>query len=437
MMDWYMAGLFLVGTVLILMSTSLPVAFAFILTNIVGVMVFIGPEAGLKQLVANATTAVSSFSLVTVPLFVLMGEIFFHTGIATRVFDVLDKIMGRVKGRLAYLTIGGGTLFATLSGSSMANTAMLGATLLPEMKRRGYKDHLALGPIVACGGLAAIIPPSSLAVLLGSLARLDIGGLLIAAIIPGIILAVLYVFVVFVSVRIDPEAAPSYAHEKVSLPRSLLLIVANLLPMGIVVFMVIGLILLGVATPTESAAFGVLGVLIVSAMFRALTWTALKRALLNSVKVSGMVFLIIMASSTFSQLLALSGASAGLIRWSTSLDVAPIVVILVMLLVLLFLGMLMESVSIMMLTIPIFFPLAQVFGFDLIWFAILMLIALEMSLATPPFGLCLFVLLGVAPRGTTLWQVSLAALPYVLCTLLLIGLIIIYPDLTSILAPSR
>lgn len=433
MMEWYISGAILLGIIVTLMGLSVPVALAFLLTNILGMLIFIGSEAGLKQLVANATISITSFTLVSVPLFILMGELFFHTGIATRVFDVFDKFLGNVRGRLSYMTIGGGTLFATLSGSSMANTAMLGTTLLPEMAARGYKRHVTMGPIIAVGGLAILIPPSALAVLLGSLARVNIGSLLIAGIVPGLLLAALYTLVVFVSVRLDPQAAPHYAVEKVPLRAKLRLLVTDLLPMGIVVFMVVGLIVLGIATPTESAAFGVLGVLCVAALFRALTFAALMKALIASARVSGMVFLIILASTTFAELLAMSGASIGLIRWVSGLDVSPYVVLTMMVLILLALGMLMESVSIMMLTVPVFFPLIIALGFDPIWFAVIFLLALEIGQMTPPFGMGLFIMLGVAPRGTTLGQVGWAVLPYVLCILFVIVLLIVFPWLTRFL----
>lgn len=432
-MEWYAAGGLLLGSVLIFMALSIPVAFAFLLTNLIGVLIFIGGSGGVEQLVANSTDTVTNFALIAIPLFVLMGELFFHTGIATKVFDVFDKLLGAIPGRLSYLTIGGGTLFAALSGSSMANTALLGSTLLPEMIRRGYKSHVSMGPIIATGSLAILIPPSALGVLLGSLARINIGSLLLAGIVPALLLATMYVVVVFVTVGFDQKAAPRYASERVSLWTMLQLIVTNLMPMGIVIFMVIGFIILGIATPTESAAFGVLGVTVVAALFRALTWRAVTKSLIGAARISGMVFLIILGSTTFSQLLALTGASAGLINWVATLKVSSYLILIAMIIIILFLGMLMESVSIMMLTVPVFFPLARTLGFDPIWFGTLMLISLEVGLATPPFGMGLFVLLGVAPRGTTLIQVSRAVLPYTICSIVLIFLLILFPVLTRLL----
>ena len=432
-MAWFEAGGLLMGLVVGFMLLGMPVAFAFLGVSVIGVTLYMGFETGLKQLSANATNAVTVFVLVPLPLFLLMGELFFRTGLAARVFDAFDRLFGRLPGRLSYLTVAGGTTFAALTGASMASTAMLGALMLPEMAKRGYKKHLAMGPIIGTGGLAMIIPPSGLAVLLGSIARIDIGKLLIAGVLPGLLLAVMYVAVIYVQVKLDPDAAPQYAVERVSLVEKLRLVATNILPMGVIVFMVIGLILLGVATPSESAAFGVLGVLILAAAFGSLSVEAVRISLLNALKVTAMVFLIITGSATFSQILALSGASSGMVHWATGLEVAPILLLLVMFGILLFLGMLMEQVSIMMLTVPIFFPLAQALGFDLIWFGVIMLLALEISLATPPFGLGLFVLMGVAPKGTSLLDVAVAALPYVGSAILLVLILIAVPEIATLL----
>ena len=173
-MEWYWSGLLLVATICVLMALAVPVAFAFFAASIIGVLVFIGGDVGMRQLVTSSSASITTFALVPIPLFLLMGELFFHTGVATSVFDAFDKLFGRMRGRLAYATVAGGTVFAALSGSSMANTALMGASMTPEMNRRGYKPHMSLGPILGTGGLAIIIPPSALAVLLGSLAKVDI-----------------------------------------------------------------------------------------------------------------------------------------------------------------------------------------------------------------------------------------------------------------------
>ena len=315
----------------------------------------------------------------------------------------------------------------------MANTAMLGSLMMPEMLKRGYKKHMIMGPILATGGLAMIIPPSTLAVLLGSLARIDVGALLIAGIVPGLILAVLYVVLIRVQIARDPDAAPGYAAERAPIGEIAKAFALNVLPMGLVVFSVIGLILLGWATPTESAAFGVLSVVILALCYRALTWTAIVKALTESLAVTAMMFLIILGSSTFSQVLAFSGATTGLLGWATSFDVSQSVMLLAMLLTLIVLGMFMDQLSMMMLTLPIFMPLIASMGLDPIWFGVVMLLALELSLAPPPFGMLLFLMVGVGPPGTTLGEVARAAAPYIGCTLLLIFLLALFPGIALFL----
>ena len=433
--EWYSIAGFLVGMIIVLMLLGLPVAFAFLTTNIIGAAIFMGDGTltggldAMPLIVSNAVDSVAIFALLPVPLFIIMGELFFHTGLAVRVFDALDQCFGRLPGRLSYITVAGGTIFATLSGSTMANTAMMGSLMVPEMTKRGYKGHMSMGPILGTGGLAMIIPPSALAVLLASLAEIDIGGLLIAGVIPGLILAVLYSVLIYGQVKLDPKAAPEYSVEPAPLKEIIWSLIVNVLPMGFIVFCVIGLIILGVATPTEAAGFGAFGVVILGVLFRVMTWDVLVKSFAGALRVTAMVLLIILASTTFSQLLAFTGASAGLIDWATKVDLSPLVVLLIMFGVLLILGMFMDQVSMMLLTVPIFFPLAESFQFDLVWFGLIMLLALEISLTTPPFGLLLFVMVAVAPKGTTLWQVAKAAAPYIGCALVVLVLLIMFPGL--------
>lgn len=432
-MEWYQAGLLLMGSILFFMAIGFPVAVAFLVTNLIGSLVFLGGLAGLTQVIDNSSTMITRFSLVPVPLFILMGSLFFHTGLALRVFDGLDQLFGRLPGRLSYLTVAGGAIFSTLTGSSMANTAMLGSLMVPEMKRRGYSTRMSIGPILGTGGLAIIIPPSTLAVLLATIANIDVGQLLIAGLIPGMILAVLYVGLIATQLWIWPEGAPAYDVEPAPWSQRIKSMLVQVMPMGVVIFMVVGLIVLGITTPSEAAAFGVLGVIILGLAYRCFTWDTIKKSLTETVKVTGMVFFILMNSAVFSQLLAFSGASSGLLNWATGFEVSPYVVIFVMLGLLILLGMFMDPVSMMLITIPIFFPLVTFLNFDLFWFSILMLMALEMSLTTPPFGILLFVMMGVVSKRMSLLQVAGAAFPFLICDAILIGLLILFPALVLFL----
>ena len=438
--EWYWAGTILLGCIMAGMAMGFPVAFTFLITNIIGTCVFVVrdyetfgefvTEAMNKvpQVVDNAPQLITSFTLSPIPMFILMGSMFFHTGLALRVFDALDKLLGKIPGRLCYLTVAGGSLFSTLTGSTMANTAMLGSLLVPEMQRRGYSKTMSMGPILGTGGLAMIIPPSSLGVLLASIAGVDVAALLIAGILPGFVLAALYAGMITIQLALYPEGAPSYEVEQTSWKEKLYQVVVNILPMGLIVFMVIGFIVLGWATPSESASFGVVGVVILASAFGVFTWKSFSTSLIGTIRVVGMVFFILMNSTVFSQLLSLSGASRGLVQWATAFDVAPLVILGVMFLVLIMLGMFMDPVSMMLITVPIFYPIASQLGYDPVWFSLIVLMALEMSATTPPFGLLLFIMMGMV-KGTTLWQVAIAAAPYLLCDLILVIILVLVPGL--------
>ncbi|MFT5440548.1 MAG: tripartite ATP-independent transporter DctM subunit [Alphaproteobacteria bacterium] len=427
-MEWYWALATLIGLVIFFMALGVPVALTFITTNLIGVMIFMG-AVGLPQIVDNATALITTFTLGPVPMFIMMGALFFHTGLAIRVFDGLDVLFGRLPGRLCYLTVAGGAMFSTLTGSSMANTAMLGSLMVPEMQRRGYSQRMSMGPILGTGGLAMIIPPSALGVLLASVANIDVGRLLIAGFVPGFILAILYAILIGGQIWLNPSAAPAYDVPKVTNAERIKLVCTNILPMGFVVFMVVGFIVFGWATPTEAAAFGVAGVIILAAAFRMLSFTSIRTSVEATVKVGAMVFFIIMSSTVFSQLLAYSGASAGLLEWATGFDVSKYTVLALMFVILISLGMFMDATSMMLITVPIFFPLANTLGFDLIWFGLFVLMTFEMAGTTPPFGLLLYVMLGVAPKGTKLFTVAAAAFPFLICDSILILLMIAFPGL--------
>jgi tripartite ATP-independent transporter DctM subunit len=426
---WVAALVLMFGGIIFLMGMGIPVAFAFLLLDLLGVLLFMGGTIGISQLVNNAFSSLTLFALAPVPLFLLMGELFFHTGLAVRVFDAFDKLLGRIPARLSVITVASGTLFAALSGSSLANTALMGSLMVPEMTKRGYKPSMSVGPIMGSGGLAILIPPSALAVLLGTIAQIDIGNLLIAGIGPGIVLASLYIAWIFVLNRIDPTAAPSYDVPVVSFAAKLRALCVDVLPMSFIIFNVMGLMMLGWATPTEAAAFGAVAVVILAVLYRCMSWQALVRSVKGALRVTVMSFMIILASSTFSQILAFSGASSGMIEWALGFQLPDWVLLLIMFGILLILGCFMDQLSMLLLTVPLFFPLAKELGFDLIWFGVIVMMSLEIGYTTPPFGLLLFVMKGVAPPGTTMEQIIVAAIPYILCAMLTVALIVIFPDI--------
>lgn len=426
-MTWPIALALMLGLILTLMGVGVPVAFAFFATNIVCLFLFMGGPVGVAQMVTNFGDAVSIYALTPMPLFLIMGSLFFRSGLGDGVFKAIDMCIGNLRARLAYLVVLAGAVFASLSGSSLANTGMMGSSMVPEMLKRGYKPHMAFGPVLGAGGLAVIIPPSSLAVLLGSLAQIDVGALLIAGFLPGLLLTAMYIALISVQAAIDHDAAPQYDAPKATLREKVTAILSNVVPMGVIVFLVVGTIILGIASPTESAALGCLGVMALLLAYRRFSWVVVWKSLDDAMKVTGMTFLIIAASTTFAQVLAFSGASSGMIQWFVSFDWTPYAMLAVMVTIILILGMFMDQLSMMLITLPIFIPLAKSLGFDPVWFGLILLLSYEIGFTTPPFGLLLFVMIGVSPPGTSLGTVARAALPYILCTIGLVVLIILFP----------
>ncbi len=439
-MEWYWTIALLIGGLVFFMLLGLPVVFAFFAVNLIGAYFFMGGEKGLMQLVRNAIDSAQNFALAPIPLFIFMGEIMFYTGVAARAIDAVDKLIARVPGRLSLVAIVGGTIFSSLSGSTIANTAMLGSTLLPEMYKRGYQPSISIGPIVAVGGLAMLIPPSALAVLLGSIAKIPIGELLVASIIPAIILASLFFGYIIIRCALNPSIAPSYDVSDLSWRDRLMPFVKYVLPLMSIFVVVVGSIVGGIATPTESAALGAIAALVAAACYRKLTWESFLISTTHTLRFTVMTLFIICGSITFSQILAFSEASNGLVGLVSDAELAPLTVLIMMLGILLFLGCFMDQVSMMMITMPIFMQFVETLDFGVgdlqatqVWFGVLALMLLEISLATPPFGLLLFVAKGAAPEGTTMGQIISSVLPFIGMAMLVVALLIAVPQLTLII----
>lgn len=428
-MEWQLMLLLLFGGLIVVLLSGLPIVFGFWLISVVGFFLLFGGEVGLRQLTPSMASSVARFALMAVPLFILMGEVMFQSGIAPQMMDALDKWLGRVPGRLGLLAIGGGTILATLTGVSMASVAILGSALVPEMEKRGYGKAMSLGPILGSGGLAIMIPPSTIAVVLGAISGISIGRLLIAIIVPGLLMATCYAAYTILRCWLQPVLAPPYEVAPTPLSEKVKATVRYILPLGGIVFLVTGVIFLGIATPSEAAATGALGTFILAAAYRRLNLTVVKRAMVGTVTISAMLLMLLTGAQAYSQILAFTGASRGMIALATGLDVAPILILFGMLLVTTILGMFINLTPIMMITLPVFMPIVHTLGFDPVWFGAIMMLTLEMAVTTPPFGMGLFAMKGVAPPGTTMMDIYTAALPYLGCDLIVLILLIAFPPI--------
>ncbi len=426
-MDWVLPLALMLGGLGALLMLGVPVAFAFLAVTVAGAWEILGGEQGLVQLARSAAQSIANFQLAPIPLFILMGELLFQTGVARRAIDAIERVVARIPGRLSVVTVFGGTIFAALSGSTIANTAMLGSTLLPRMLSKGYHPSMAMGPIMASGAIAMLIPPSALAVLVGSLAGISIAGLMLAGVIPALLLAALFVAYIVLRCTVSPKLAPADESRAMTIGdrwRPFLVYVA---PLSLVFVVVIGSLLAGLATPTESAALGCVAALAASAAYGSLTRERLGRALMETVKLSVMILFIIAASQTFSQVLSFSGATSGLIQTIGRYHLTEAEVLLGIVVLLLFLGCFIDQVSMLMVTVPIFVPLAAEAGIDPLILGVVYLLTMEIALLTPPFGLLLFVMRGVAPEGFDMRQVYAAVGPFLVIKLLVLALLLWQP----------
>jgi tripartite ATP-independent transporter DctM subunit len=435
-MPWELAALLLLGGSTALMFLGVPVAIAFLAINIIGAVLFLGDEAGLQQMARNSVASVMNFSLTPIPFFVLMGEVLFHTGIALKVIDGVERLIRQVPGRLAVVAVVAGTVFSAISGSTIATTAMLGSLMLPVMLARGYHPTIATGPIMAIGAVDMLIPPSALTVLLGSLSGISISKLLIGGVVPGLMLSVAFVGYIITRVSISPSIAPASPIEQKAGWARYELLLLYVIPLIGIFAVVVGAMSGGLATPTEAAALGAAATILMAALYRALSWRALRAALEGTVAVSGMILFIILGATVFSQILSFSGVTDGVVSAVIGRGLSPFFILVAMMALLIFLGIFVDQVSMMMITLPVFMPIVRLLGIDLIWFGVLFLICMQLGLLLPPHGLLLMTMKGVAPPQVTMNHIFRAVVPYIVMSLLLLALIIAVPVIATWL-PGR
>jgi tripartite ATP-independent transporter DctM subunit len=398
-MEWAVTLSLAIIVLLFLFATGMPIFVAFLVVNVGGVAILFG-SSGFGMFANSLYNTVTQETLMAIPLFVLMGEILFRSNAVAILIDAIDKMVGNVRGRHYVLVTTLSTVFGALSGSAVAVAAMLGRSVLPTMDERGYDKRLSISAVIGGASLAPIIPPSLLVIMVGSMVDVSIAKLLIAGILPGILLAFMMVVYTYIRVLRDPTLEPP--REEVARPpvsaKELLFAFTQTLPFLIVIFSVMGLIMLGVATPNESAATGVLGALVASAIFRKLSFKMFFQSLLGTCSISAMILIIIACSMFFGQLLSFTGATTGLVTVASGLGLPLLGTFFVLMFIPFILCMFVDLFAVMLIAIPIYEPLLKVYGFDPIWFWMLFLINMTLGSMTPPFGYTIFALKGAAPE---------------------------------------
>lgn len=420
------------GLLLLFMLLGMPVFVAFMLVNLIAVLLLIG-SPGFGMLASSFFETTTSGSLVTIPLFILMGEILFRSNAVDVLFRSMDELIGHIRGRQYVLSIALATIFSTLSGAAMGVAAMLGRSLLPGMIARGYDPKLSAGNILAGASLAPLVPPSVLVIIIGTLAGVSIAGLLVAGVLPGLMFASLFLLYTFIRVRLNPKLAP----ESENIDREVtagdkVMAVVRMLPFSIIIISVMGFILMGIATPNEAGAMGVIGALIAAAIYRRLNFRMVVESIGSAAMVSTMILIIMASSKLFSQLLAFTGGASALTEWVAAMEYAPWVMLIILMALPFVLCMFIDQIALMLIIIPIYRPIIEILGFDPLWFWLLFLVNITVGGMTPPFGYTLFALKSAWTEGT-LMQVYGAAWPFVLLFLLGMIILAVFPMLATYL----
>ena len=430
-MEWYTTLILGMAILFVLFLSGAPIFLAFLAAILLGVYFVIGP-AGFPLFANSVLDTATTTSLASIPLFILMGELLFRSGTMDVLFDSIDKLVGKVRGRQYVLVVVLSAVFGALSGVAMAVAAMLGRAIMPGMHDRGYDRSIAAGLIIGGASLAPIIPPSLLAIIVGSLADVSIAKLLIAGVIPGLFIGGIFLVYVFVRIGMNPSLAPgNVAGERAEVtPMEKLIAIVRTMPFLIVIFSVMGFIMLGIATPSESAATGVVGSLLTAAIYRKLSFRMISDSLMAAITVSAMILAIMAMSKMFTQLLAFTGATGELVNLVANLGYSPIVMLLIMLAVPFILCMFIDTIAVILLTIPIYQPVVTALEFDPVWFWLLFLVNITLGAITPPFGYTLFAFKAVVP-DMSISQVYRATWPFVGLFLLGIALIIAFPAIAT------
>ncbi len=411
-----------------------PVGFVLAWVGLLFGFFFWGPQF-LPVIVTRFFEFQTNYVLVAIPLFVFMGNILERSGVADGLYEALNQFLGRVRGGLALATIIVATVFAATTGVVSASTTSVGLLALPAMIKRGYDHRLASGTVMAGGCLGMLIPPSIMLVVIGAWARLSVGKLYLAAFLPGFLLSGIYLLYIWIRCKLNPSLAPVPLDKGVEFSTQkgkLGLLFKNLIPPLALLFAVLGTIVLGIATPTEAAGTGALVALIIAAANRRLNLSIFLEACYRTVRLCGMIAVIACGALTFASAFLGLGGDRVVEEMLLGLGLGRYGVLAIMMLALLIMGCFMDWFEILVITIPIFFPIAQKLGFDPIWYSILVSVNLQMSFLTPPYGLALFYLRGisnlVAPEVTT-DDIIKGAVPFVGLILVGIFILILFPQI--------
>ncbi len=430
-------SIILMVVMFIFLLSSIWIGVSLMLTGMAGMLLYehhLPPGISLFQkagdlLAGSLYDSLNSWSLAALPMFILMGEILYHTSISTRLLNGLLPWLTRIPGRLLHVNVAACSLFAAVSGSSAATTATVGKITLNELKQRGYSKKLALGSLAGSGTLGFLIPPSLIMIIYGVLSDVSIGKLFIAGIFPGLLLGTAYSLYIMAVASLERDVVPAQK-ESFSI-REKIASIKELVPIFSLIALVLGSIYGGFATPTEAAALGVVGALILALYFKSLNWRIFKESMLNAVKTTVMISFIIAGASFLSQVVGFLGIARAISEYIASLGLSPYMLILVIGIMYIFLGMILDGISIVVMTLPIVLPIVVHAGFDPLWFGIFLVFMVELSQITPPVGFSLFVIQSIS--GEDISYILKATFPFFVIMILIVVVVTLFPEIATYL----
>lgn len=434
MTDWSIA-LIIVISFLLLLFTGLPIAFTLAGLSALLLLVFLGPSA-LFMMVAATTKMVGEEVFLAIPLFIFMAAVLQFSGIAAALYQTMYMWMGPLRGGLAMGTSFICAIIDAMSGIGATATTTMGLIALPEMYKRKYNKHMVLGCIASGGALGPLIPPSVLMIIVGGYAQVSVGKLFIGGFIPGFLITFCWMAYVGIRCAIREQDGPALSPEEAGRLKEKLIALRNVIAPIILIVATMGSIYSGICTPTEAASVGAVGALIIACYNRQLNWPSLRQALLTTTRINCMVMWIVVGGGAYSTLITVTGTSHFLSEVIKGLPLSPIGVLIVMLIINLIMGCFIDAIAISMICLPIFVPIVTGLGIDILWFMLLFTIALVTGYITPPFGVNIFYMKGVAPPETTMKDVYKGVLPYALIMIACLGLCVAFPSL-CIWLPNR
>jgi C4-dicarboxylate transporter DctM subunit len=417
----------------VLMSSGQPIFAALATTSIAGILMLQGPS-GLGAVSGVLYDRLNSFTLVAVPLFILMGEAVFVTGIGSELYTAANSWLNKVRGGMAMASVVASAVFGALCGVSIAGAAAIGSFAIPEMLKRGYHKTLAVGPVTAAGALSLLIPPSIAFIVYGEVADESVGKLFLGGVVPGLVLALLMIIYIFVFCLFKPDYAP--IPTDVITWKDRFKSLQKIWPAMTLIMLVLGTIYFGVCTPTESAAVGCVGSFLIIIMRGKLGWKVLGEILQRTMQTTGMILIIFASAMLFGYLLTRLQTPQMIISWVQGAQLPPWAIMTMAMAILILMGMFMDIVSVILISTPLLLPMMLEMGHSALWYGIIVGITCEMAVITPPIGLNLFVIKGVSPPDITLQDITMAALPFVFVEIICLIIFIVWPDL-ALWLPNR